>query len=79
MAETLLEQMRHLMNTEEVEEYTRIPAGTLGHWRWRSKVKGKQYGPPFIRLDKYVLYDRRQVDAWLEETTRQLELPLEAS
>jgi hypothetical protein len=48
-----------LTTTELAAELKRAPE-TIMRWR-RLRV-----GPPFLRLQGRVLYDRQQVDAWLK-------------
>lgn len=59
--------MRELLTTREVAEMIRTPAETLRYWRSDNK------GPRSIKLGRRVLYDRADVEAWLENeyTTQQ--------
>jgi predicted DNA-binding transcriptional regulator AlpA len=48
------------MTTAELAELVRSPEATVRYWRHCGK------GPRSFRLGKRVLYDIRDVDAWLE-------------
>lgn len=47
------------INDVEVARRTSIQRGTLQIWR------GKGEGPPFFRAGRRVLYDWKQVEAWI--------------
>lgn len=50
-----------LLTSEETAAYVRAPLATF--YRWRSRGQG----PRAIRVGKRTLFDRRDVDAWLEQ------------
>jgi excisionase family DNA binding protein len=49
-----------LMTTAEVAELTRVSPETLRYYRWRKE------GPRSFKLGRKVLYERRDVLAWIE-------------
>lgn len=53
------------LTTAELAAELKRTAHTLERWR-RLRV-----GPPYIRLQGRVLYDRRAVERWLEEQSSQ--------
>ena len=48
------------MTTDEVADYIRRSTGTLRYWRHQGE------GPPSFKLGRRVLYDRAEVEAWIE-------------
>ncbi len=50
----------HLMSTEEVAEYLKVPITSLYAWR------GKGMGPKASRVGRHLRFRRADVDAWLE-------------
>lgn len=50
------------MTVEELAALLRKPVGTLRNWRARKPP----YGPPSFRAGGTVLYDRAEVEAWIE-------------
>jgi excisionase family DNA binding protein len=51
--------MPEFMTTQEVAELLRRPVETLRYWRWRGE------GPPSFKIGRKVLYDRKDVEAWI--------------
>jgi predicted DNA-binding transcriptional regulator AlpA len=61
-------QRRHniqLIDTPELSALTGIPTSTLENYRTQ---EGK--GPKFIKLGRYVMYDIRDVEIWLNGRKR---------
>lgn len=54
--------MREYLDSRQVFEMTGTPVETLRYWRWRRKGEG----PKSFKLGRRVLYDRRDVEAWIE-------------
>lgn len=52
--------MRELVGIADVQEMTGIPAPTWRYWR-REKV-----GPRSAKLGRRVVYDKAEVEAWIE-------------
>jgi hypothetical protein len=50
-----------LLTTQEVADIVRAPAETVRYWRHVGK------GPRSVRLGLRVLYDRRDVERWIEK------------
>lgn len=55
---------RAVLSTPEAAEYLNIPQGTLEVWRSR----GREGGPPFVRLGRCVRYRIASLDAYLLES-----------
>lgn len=51
-------------DTDEAAKHTRSAKFTLEKWR---SVGG---GPPFIKMGRRVIYDRKDLDAWLAARKR---------
>jgi hypothetical protein len=47
------------LDTEGLARYLGVPMKTVQAWRYRG------VGPPGYRRGKHVLYDAREVDAWV--------------
>ncbi len=58
------DQDKQYMNTREAADYLRISPGMLN----RMRVLGK--GPRYAKLGRRVVYDRADLDAWLEARKR---------
>ena len=54
------ESPRDLLKSFEAAELLRVPVRTLYEWRMRG------VGPAAYRVGKRVLYDRKDVERWLE-------------
>lgn len=52
-----------LWSVEDVSEYLGVPIATLYRWRCR------KYGPPSMRIGRYVRYRKDAVLAWLDSIT----------
>ncbi len=52
---------QHLMSTEEVAAYLRVPVTAIYAWRT------KHVGPKAARVGRHLRWRRADVDAWLEE------------
>jgi hypothetical protein len=52
------------LTVRETAAYVRLAAGTLNGWRSAGR------GPRFIKLGRKVLYDTRDLDAWIDENKR---------
>jgi len=50
----------NLITTAELAEILKRSTATLMRWR------RQRTGPPYLRVQGRVLYDRRQVEAWLQ-------------
>lgn len=50
-----------LMTTAEVGSMSRTPVETLRYWRWRGE------GPASFKVGRRVMYDRAEVERWLDE------------
>ena len=50
-----------LLSTSEVAAFLGVPIATLYSWR------NKRYGPPGIRVGRYVKYRKADVDNWLRD------------
>lgn len=48
-----------LLKSEEVAELLKVSEATLARWR------GNDQGPPFLKIEGTVRYDREAVIAWL--------------
>ena len=57
--------LQSLLTTTEVASRLGIARKTLENWR----VEG--YGPPYLKIRKYVRYRPEDVDAWLASRERQ--------
>ncbi len=55
--------MSDLLNSEEAAKFLHLRPQTLACWRLYGK------GPSFIRIGRLVRYDRRVLEAWLQENT----------
>lgn len=53
-----------LMTTAEVGSMSRTPVETLRYWRWRGE------GPRSFKVGRRVMYDRGEVERWLDECQR---------
>lgn len=51
--------MEELLTTAELAALCRTSPETCRYWRWRGE------GPRAMKVGRRVLYDRRDVDAWL--------------
>ena len=51
---------RKLLNPKEASDLTRKPTGTLANWR------GRDYGPPYVKLGHSIRYFEDDLLAWLE-------------
>jgi excisionase family DNA binding protein len=49
-----------LLTVEQLSDLLQVPVGTIYQWRHRS------YGPPGLRVGRYVRYRAEDVDRWLE-------------
>lgn len=56
----------NLLNTQEAAEYLRVSASYLAKLRMRSS------GPKYVQLGVRVLYDLRDLNAWVEDRKRAL-------
>lgn len=56
---------RTFYTSQELADHLRMSSNTLSGWRYRG------IGPRFVKVGKKVLYRPADVDAWLEEQTRQ--------
>ena len=56
---------RRLLRTEEAALYLGLASGTLENWR----TKGR--GPRWLRPSRIVVYDIRDLDAWVDAERRQ--------
>ncbi|HEX8944812.1 MAG TPA: helix-turn-helix domain-containing protein [Gemmatimonadaceae bacterium] len=56
--------MKELMTTGETSQYVRHAVQTLAKWRCYG------LGPRYVRVGRSILYDRADVDAWLETRMR---------
>lgn len=52
---------RELLNTAEAADVVRRPARTLAQWRYLRQ------GPPFLKIQGGVLYDRSELDKWIDD------------
>ncbi len=52
-----------LLTSDEVADYLKVPVATIYEWRSRNN------GPRGVKLGKHVRYRRRDVEAWLDQTT----------
>ncbi|MFK5688738.1 helix-turn-helix transcriptional regulator [Ornithinimicrobium sp. LYQ92] len=50
-----------LLNLKEASAYTRVPEATLRLWRHRGT------GPRSFRLGRRVMYQRAELDAWVQD------------
>jgi excisionase family DNA binding protein len=53
-----------LLRSEEAAEYLRLAPQTLN----RMRCEGSS--PPYIKLGRRVLYDRAELDAWIDKSRR---------
>lgn len=53
------------LTPKELADLVRVPVRTLESWRLRGG------GPPFARIGKHVVYDKVDVDLWINERTYQ--------
>lgn len=58
-------ERRPFFTPGELADHLRMSNATLAGWRY------KGIGPRFVKVGKRVLYRPADVDAWLEEQTRQ--------
>lgn len=58
---------KRYMTIEEVAEFTRLPVNTLRYYRHLGGGKG----PKSFRLGARVVYDAKDVEAWIDEARRQ--------
>lgn len=56
--------MKQLMTAQEAGEYVRHAVQTLAKWRCYGQ------GPRYVRVGRSILYDRADVDAWLDTRMR---------
>jgi predicted DNA-binding transcriptional regulator AlpA len=56
------QQTSELLTVADVDETTRLSAGTLRYWRALGEV-----GPASFKLGRRVMYRRADVEKWLEE------------
>jgi hypothetical protein len=56
--------MKQLMTTQETADYVRHAGQTLAKWRCYGQ------GPRYVRVGRSILYDRADVDAWLDARMR---------
>ena len=59
-----IEPSRHLVRTKEAATYCGLAASTL------EKLRVYGGGPTFRKLGKVVVYDRADLDAWLDSHPR---------
>lgn len=53
--------MRPLMTIEQLAEVLQIPIDTIYVWR------AKKYGPPAIKVGKYLRWKPEDVQAWIDQ------------
>ena len=53
--------MGHLMTTEDVAQFLRVPVNTIYAWRSRD------VGPPAIKVGRHLRWRREDVQRWLDE------------
>jgi excisionase family DNA binding protein len=61
VAELSRAELVRLWTVEDVSEFLGVPAKTLYQWRTRG------YGPPGMRIGRYVRYRREEVLAWVAQ------------
>ncbi|RUP26712.1 helix-turn-helix domain-containing protein [Mycolicibacterium phocaicum] len=61
MAERVVSADEELLLTREVEQLTRVPAGTLRYYRAMDR------GPRSFRAGRRIVYRRSDVDRWMAE------------
>lgn len=54
-----MEEVGRLLTLPEAAERARRPEATLRYWRHRGE------GPPSFRVGRRVVYDARELEAWL--------------
>jgi predicted DNA-binding transcriptional regulator AlpA len=58
-----VDERRALGTTPEVAAHLQVPVKTLYAW------KGRQVGPPAVRVGKHLRYRWSDVEAWLDQQT----------
>lgn len=56
-----MKTIKHLLNTNEAAEYLRLKKQTLANWRHTRR------GPNYIKMGRYVIYDREALDQFIED------------
>lgn len=67
----MIEKQR--FNVREAGEYLGVAAQTLNRWRMNEGD-----GPPFVKLGRRVVYERSDLDEWLNANRRKSTLDREA-
>ncbi|MFZ1725474.1 MAG: helix-turn-helix domain-containing protein [Albidovulum sp.] len=52
------------VRTKQAAKYTGLGVSSLHKWRLKGRPFGE--GPPFVKLGKVVLYNRDELDRWLD-------------
>ena len=55
--------MQRLLRARELSAQTGIPVSTLHHWAKADKI-------PHVRIEGFVRFPEREIEAWLRERTR---------
>ncbi len=54
-----------LLTTAQVADFLQVPVSTIHQWRYRGE------GPRAARVGRHLRFRRADVDAWLDQQTRQ--------
>ena len=49
------------LNTRDLAQLLGVPTSTIRYWRLNGQA------PPSVKLGRHILFERKQVEAWLQE------------
>lgn len=69
---------KRYLNTEEASRYTGWSKSYFDHTRLTGRLRNLTPGPPFIKKGRRVLYDKNDLDTWLQQNRREDVVPIQA-
>lgn len=69
---------KRYLNTKEASHYTGWSKSYFDHIRLTGRFRNLTPGPPFIKKGRRVLYDKYDLDAWLQQHRYEDAVPIQA-